>query len=138
VSALPWGIHFEVDPPREYEDGEPCDGQVLVIAQDDVLWTLECQKCMGEAGIPAHKADPATHTARILDRRRNASGLPEALRGVALPEGGSPLEMALRHWGEGRIRGLLITGPSDPWSHCPPHIRYLVKQSNCGLRYLNS
>jgi hypothetical protein len=105
MTDLVWSTH------RELEPRHPCPGQVLVVDQGADVWTLECDTCGDEWGLPATKADPTAHRALMVERRRQESGIPDALRGLPLPDGAGGPETAARRWATGELRALLLTGP---------------------------
>lgn len=100
-------------------DQEPCAGQLVFVDQDGPIWTVECDACRFEAGLPATQASPEMrklHAAALSKRWRLASGIPAGLRDWTLERLGANVRTdvlaAAKAWAEGESRGLLLTGPA--------------------------
>lgn len=104
--SLELGTHAELDP------REPCPGRVLIVDQAEPIWTVECEQCRMEWGLPGRKIDPTQHNLQMIERRRGCSGIPTALQGLLLPIDDSDRSRALRDWATGAAErpGLSLTG----------------------------
>jgi hypothetical protein len=112
MSLVRLETHAELERRRRYSDPTDCRGRMRVVDQDSVLVVLECDQCGFEAGLPAREADPSLCGARLVESRRDRSGIPAALRGLALPDDGSRASRAIRGWATGSAErhGLTLTG----------------------------
>jgi DNA replication protein DnaC len=95
-----------------------CKGTLHIEDQSGPIWTIVCDRCRFEAGLPARDADPSVMGRAEIARaasRRDASGIPLQLRGLnfdAITNGNRPeVVTAARAWAAGELHGLLLTGP---------------------------
>ncbi|MGI8630799.1 MAG: ATP-binding protein [Solirubrobacteraceae bacterium] len=112
-----WVAHAVFQARRGYDE-QPCSGQLVIVDQAGPIWTIECDVCGFEAGLPASEADPASRRRLQLeqaDRWRRASGIPAQLRDWTLERIGLGVKpqvlAAARAWAAGESRGLLLSGP---------------------------
>jgi DNA replication protein DnaC len=80
TGLLELGVHSELDPPSEWE--ERCDGRVSIVDQSGPIWTVRCERCGFETGLPARNADPSLRR-RLRERQ---AGFPARFAGVRFQE----------------------------------------------------
>jgi DNA replication protein DnaC len=105
-------LHAEFDRRRGYAEPTNCGGRMVVVAQLSGIWELECDQCGFSAGMPMREADPELYKSQLVERRRNRSGIPQALQGLSLPDDNFPASAAVREWATGTParQGLTLTG----------------------------
>lgn len=102
-------------------DADPCGGQLSIVDQSGPVWTVVCERCGYEEGLPARNADPALRRrmreasagfpgryARRLDETAENRPALEAIRSWMAGYGDSPVP-APAIWGEaGRGKSHLL------------------------------
>src|SRR5919201_4687363 len=111
MSLVDFGTHAELEQRRCYTDPSGCTGRMLVVAQGDI-WEIECERCGFPAALHSREVNPLAYNDQLLERRRRSSGLPDGLRGLALPDCGTTGAVAAaRQWAAAQLSGLVLTGP---------------------------
>jgi DNA replication protein DnaC len=107
--------HAELEQRRGWSDPTDCPGRMVLANQGDVVWELECDCCGFEVGLPARLATPELYNARLVEQRRERSGIPLRLRGKPLPDDASERSQAVRHWAAGRAEqpALMLCGNQE-------------------------
>jgi IstB-like ATP binding protein len=79
-----------------------CPGRMVVVDQNDDVWVFVCERCPRfEVGMPTRLAAPELYSARLVEQRRERSGIPPRLRDKPLPNDGSERSRAVRDWATG-------------------------------------
>lgn len=110
--------HAAFQAQRGYDE-QPCSGRLLFIDQGGPIWTVECDACRFEAGLPARQASPEMrklHAFAQSKRWRLKSGIPAELRDWTFERVGASIRPevlnAAKAWADGKSRGLLLSGPA--------------------------
>lgn len=108
--------HLEIQTRRRHTADAPCSGRMLIVDQFEPVWTIVCDECGFEAGLPAREASPAVRQrmqAQQVEQWRQTSGIPTALRGLTWDDvGGHPPAVlaAAVAFAAGETSGVLLTG----------------------------
>lgn len=110
--------HAAFQAQHEYDEA-PCPGRLVFVDQDGPIWTVECDACQFEAGLPARQASPEMRKLHVLSmskRWRLESGVPGELRDWTPERVGLSVRpeilAAAKKWAAGESKGLLLSGPA--------------------------